>query len=119
MNGNEIAKAAFVALYDVYVAGKSVILPQEVEDVIYRTRRQVNLSRKEAQYILGHPDTGDSVEAALVLAYEGIGSHRMEDDFSFDSIDILTMNTVRKKARISADRAISILKTSIGDDVNS
>lgn len=113
-----LAKAAFVVLYDVYLAGKSVRLSQEIEDFIYRRRQRVILSRKEAQHILEHPDTGNSIEAALVLIYEGVGKYRMEDDFSFAVKDLLVMNITRKKARLSIDRAIPILQASIGGNMD-
>jgi hypothetical protein len=108
-----LIKAAFVVLYDVALAGNSSTIQRELEDRIDTLRRLIRLSRKEAQHILAHPVEMPSafIPAALVLAYEGTGTHRVEPDFIFQQADILLLTTARRCARMSTKRAIALLQT--------
>jgi hypothetical protein len=107
-----LIKAAFVVLYDVALADNSSTIPRELEDRSDTLRRLIRLSRKEAQHILAHPMEMPSafIPAALVLAYEGTGTHRVEPDFTFQQADILLLTTARRCARMSTKRALRCCK---------
>jgi hypothetical protein len=108
----EIVKAAFVILYDSSIAGKGSYYQDITENIINNIRKNISSSRKEAQYVLVHDtSTDDAIMAAFVLAYEGIGAQRMEKDFVFEAEDILSLNDVRDKLRMSSKRAFSLLST--------
>jgi hypothetical protein len=100
--------AAFIILFETFLAGQLLRERPQLEPIIDALRRTISLSRKEAQYLL-QTGTTDVTAPAFVLAYEGIGSYRAEHDFTFAADDIILLQMVRSRVRMTLKRAVAVL----------
>lgn len=105
----QAVEAAFVFAWEWSIGGKTSTAPELLEDVVYRIRKTVPLNRMQAQAILRQRTAGDEGRAALVLAYEGIGAYREEEDYTFSLADLREMARVRCQASTSFRRAVDLL----------
>ena len=104
--------AAFVALYDYAFDHARLRIPYGlIELAVYAIRTSIALDRQQAQAILRQPDGHERMDAALVLAYEGIGAHRAEADFTFSYEDVMALGAIRQRARMPLRQAVALLAT--------
>lgn len=106
-----LVEAAFVFAWEWSMRGGSDVEPGLIEDSVYALRRTISLDRAGAQAILRRADLqDDSLQAALVLVYEGVGGYRREAGYAFTLEDLKALARVRDRMRISFREAVGILR---------
>jgi hypothetical protein len=106
-------EAAYVVLYDCWNGSADSIVPLPLAElIVYSVRRQILLSRTQAQAELR--DMPGSAAAALVLAYESWGARRLDPAPRLSSQELAQLRAVREQIPCSLRRALSVLAASNG-----